>query len=110
LIPGSPKRGRPPAAERRRALAKVRLYLHEKAQFEEQADRAGLTLSEYLRRCASGKKITSKVNLKAIAELNRLGGLQKQCMAHCPELQAEAKAVLHEIIEAIRWLKDGPEA
>jgi mobilization protein NikA len=45
-----------------------------------QANRAALTLSEYLRRAVSGIRIRSRILTDAISEMNRLGGLQKHCL------------------------------
>ncbi|WP_338019894.1 plasmid mobilization protein MobA [Rahnella ecdela] len=36
-----------------------------------------MSVGEYLRRCALGRRITAKTDTKLIMELQRLGGLQK---------------------------------
>lgn len=68
-------RGRPkkPEEERRSLTHGLRLSPQEKEELEARADRAGLSLSEYLRRRALGKKIKTQIEGKALKELNRIG-------------------------------------
>ena len=54
-----------------------RLTKNEKSDVVEQADKAGLTLSAYLRRRALGRKINAKTDEQMVRELRRLGGLVK---------------------------------
>lgn len=74
------------------------------------ADRAALSPSEFIRRSALQKRIRSKVNLKAIAELKRLGGLQKLCLKEIkdapgqPSSRSELNATLEAILKAIKRL------
>ncbi|HEY1257600.1 MAG TPA: hypothetical protein VGF01_22755 [Terracidiphilus sp.] len=58
----------------------IRVTDEEKATLFVQANRAALTLSEYIRRAALGIRIRSRIHSDAISELNRLGGLQKHCL------------------------------
>ncbi len=69
------KGGRPkkPEEERRSLTHGLRLSPNEKEELEARADRAGLSLSEYLRRKALGKPVKTKVDGKALKELNRIG-------------------------------------
>jgi hypothetical protein len=60
----------------------VRLLAEQRSKIEELADIAGLNTSEYIRRSALGKRIRSRINLTAMNELRRLGGLQKFCLIH----------------------------
>jgi hypothetical protein len=46
-------------------------------EMKEQAEVSRLTLSEYVRRRALGKRIVPKTDLSVLAELRRLGGLLK---------------------------------
>ena len=58
----------------------IRVTDEEKATLFTQANRAALTLSEYIRRAALGIRIRSRMHTDAISDLNRLGGLQKHCL------------------------------
>ena len=55
----------------------ARLTVDEYADLKEQADASALSLSEYVRRRVFGRRVTSKVDLRVLAELRRLGGLLK---------------------------------
>jgi hypothetical protein len=57
-----------------------------------QAQKAGLTLSEYLRRCSLNKRIHSRVSDKAIARLSSLCGLQKHLLMQIKGLPHEGSA------------------
>ena len=69
------------ARPKRTEGATLRLFIRttdrEKAIIKAQARKAGLTMSEYMRRTSLNKRIASKVDQKALGELARLGGLQK---------------------------------
>ena len=73
-----------------------------------QADKAGLTLSEYVRRCSLNKRIHSRVSDKAIARLSSLCGLQKhllmQIKGHPYEaaLRNQLNSTLAEITTTLR--------
>ncbi|HEY0308471.1 MAG TPA: hypothetical protein VGB94_09950 [Acidobacteriaceae bacterium] len=98
---------RPRKIELRRGFL-VKLLPEEKARIEVLADHAGLTMSEFLRRCALGKRIHSKVSMKAMGELGRLGGLQKYCLQQIkdqpdlPETRHQLNAVLNAILAEIK--------
>ena len=49
----------------------------EKTRLTEQAEIAGLSLSEYMRRRFFGGRLAPHLDLNAIAELRRIGGLLK---------------------------------
>jgi hypothetical protein len=53
----------------------IRTTEQEKIELETLADKAGLTVSEYLRRAGLHRRIQSRIDEKAIGELARLGGL-----------------------------------
>lgn len=55
----------------------IRLTPHEKTRLHEQADIAGLSLSEYARRRFFGGKIAAYTDVKTVGELRRIGGLLK---------------------------------
>ena len=58
-------------------LPSIRCFPEEKLEILESAQAAGLSVGEYLRRCALGRRITPKTDTKLMMELQRLGGLQK---------------------------------
>jgi hypothetical protein len=95
-----------PRAQSTKKIVPVRMTDEDKAKVEMLADQAGLTTSEYVRRCALGKRLHSKLNVKAMAELNRLGGLQKLCITLAPEYRPQLNAVIVEIMLTLKSLRD----
>ena len=67
----------------------IRITEEERAILREQANCASLTMSEYLRRTALGKRILSTMDQKAAGELARLGGLQKHLLTQIKGLPDE---------------------
>jgi len=67
----------------------IRITEEEKATIRDQANSASLTMSEYLRRSALGKRILSTMDQKAAGELARLGGLQKHLLTQIKGLPDE---------------------
>jgi hypothetical protein len=59
------------------AVINVRLTATEKSQLKEDADLAGLSLSELVRRRYFGKPILATADAVMLKELRRLGGLLK---------------------------------
>ena len=55
----------------------IRVTEREKTRLTEQAEIAGLSLSEYMRRRFFGGRIAAHTDLNPIAELRRIGGLLK---------------------------------
>lgn len=55
----------------------VRVAASEKVKLQEDADDAGLSVSELVRRRYFGRKIVAKSDEKMIRHLNRIGGLLK---------------------------------
>ena len=55
----------------------IRVTEREKMRLTEQAEIAGLSLSEYMRRRFFGGRLAAHLDLNAIAELRRIGGLLK---------------------------------
>ena len=81
----------------------IRLTPQEKMRLDEQADIAGLSVSEYMRRRFFGGRIAAHTDLNTIAELRRIGGLLK----HNFETLRQAKAppdVFERQEEALRNL------
>jgi len=54
-----------------------RLTVKERSQLSEQAEIAGLTVSEYVRRRICGVSVPSKIEKRMLSELRRQGGLLK---------------------------------
>jgi hypothetical protein len=90
-----------------------RITEEEKAIIRDQADRASLTMSEYVRRTALNKRILSTMDQKAAGELARLGGLQKYLLKQIKglpneeDLRAGLNSTLLAVINAVRELKTG---
>ena len=90
-----------------------RITEEEKAIIRDQADRASLTMSEYVRRTALGKRILSTLDQKAAGELARLGGLQKHLLSQIKGLPDEEglrkglNSTLLAVQNAMRALKTG---
>jgi hypothetical protein len=59
------------------AVINVRLTVTEKARLKEDADLAGLSMSELVRRRYFGRPIIANADIVMIKELRRLGGLLK---------------------------------
>ena len=58
----------------------MRLTAPERVRLREDADLAGMSISEFVRKRAFGKTIHAATDLMMIRELRRLGGLQKYAM------------------------------
>jgi hypothetical protein len=92
---------RPRRAEQKTAPMQVRLTPAERAELAAAAADAGLTVSDYIRRRALGRRITARVDLTVINELRRLGGLVKH-LTLGSHIDAEAgREALAELREAV---------
>lgn len=87
--------------EKRTRTTQVRWKPEEYAIARGNAEKAGLTFSEYVRLCAMRRRITPKVDLKAIANLNRIGGLVKHLSGKGAFSGEEKARTLHELQKAI---------
>jgi hypothetical protein len=93
----------------------IRLTSDEKTILHTQAQKAGLTVSEYLRRCSMNKRIHSLVSDKAIARLSSLCGLQKHLLMEItglPQegtLRSELNSVLTGITATLRTIVKNDE-
>jgi len=85
----------------------VRFRLEEKRKLAGEAKKAGLTMSEYVRRRALGLAVKSRVSEQAINELRRLGGLQKYLALKNPENEQKYQEVLAALLTSIRQLDKG---
>ena len=85
-------------------LITLRVTVEEKTRLTEQAEIAGLSLSEYMRRrFFGGRPLAAHADLTAVAELRRIGGLLK----HNFETLRQAKAppdILERQEDALRKL------
>jgi hypothetical protein len=88
----------------------IRITDGEKAIIKDQAKRAGMTMSEYVRRTSLHKRIVSKMDQKALGELARLGGLQKYLLKQIKGLPDEEglrkglNSTLSAVLSAVRTL------
>lgn len=94
---------RPKATEQRKRYT-VRFLAVEMEHIQENADNALLTVSEYIRRCALGRRVKARTDIKAIGELSRLGGLQKHLVMNDPGNRAEYNKVIAAILSTIKSL------
>lgn len=94
--------------ERKNAVLKLRLRHEEKEKFAETADIAGMTLSEFIRKSATGIQVVAETDLVMLRELRRIGGLLKhvhvssggaysqQTAAALQELRAYFRMLAHD--------------
>ena len=93
--------------EARRTL---RISAEENERLIRQADAAGISVSEYIRRlCFGGRPITSRTDSQTIRELRRLGGLLKHNFENVREaggyhVLPKMEATLEAIRQAIERL------
>ena len=90
--------------KKREATIILRILPEEKEAVAAEAGKAGLTVSEYIRRRALGRPVKSRMNEKAINELRRLGGLQKHLATKYQHKKDAIDEVLVEIKNAIQRL------
>jgi hypothetical protein len=88
-------------------LVKLRLPRAEKERLTEEADIAGITLSELFRSRVENKTIFSRIDLAMLRELRRIGGLLKHVHNTSAGLYSkETASALIEIRAAIRNLSN----
>jgi hypothetical protein len=102
-------RPRKPESERRSLTHGLRLSPDEKEELEQRAERAGLNLSEYIRRRALGEEIQTEVEEEAIRQIRRAGVNLNQIAKWANEgkdkaVHSAAKSTIQEVKEAIRQL------
>ena len=102
-------RPRKDPADRRSETYGLRLSPKEKSELEDRAERAGLSLAEYLRRRALGKPVRTRVDKEATHELNRIGVNLNQLAraANAGKLEAvsdRAEAAIEELRALIEEL------
>ena len=69
--------GKEPQKPQRPKRIYARLTEAEYADLQEQADAAAISFSEYIRRRIFARRVVSKLDIRVLAELRRLGGLLK---------------------------------
>ena len=82
----------------------LRVSAEENERLTRQADAAGISVSEYIRRlCFGGRPITSRTDNQTIRELRRLGGLLKHNFMTVREAGGQqALPKMETALEAIR--------
>ena len=104
------KMARPKRTEGATLRLFIRITDQEKAIIKTEAKKAGLGMSEFMRRTSLNKRIVSKMDQKAIGELARLGGLQKCLLMQIkglPDeegLRRELNSILSAVLSAVRTL------
>jgi hypothetical protein len=79
---------RPKQTEHRRGFL-IKLLSQEKEIIRQQAHLAGLTVSDFIRKCALNRPIRSQVSREVAAELSKLFGLQKHLLMEIKGLPYE---------------------
>ena len=83
-----------------------RVTLEEREEIQEQAEASGLSVSEYVRRRALGRRVDSVIDVKMISELRRQGGLLKKIFNDSNGMyNEEIKIVLDNINKFIESLE-----
>jgi len=85
-----------------------RLYMRvtpaQKSALESSASRSGLSTSEFIRRRALGRPVLAAVDDRAIAELNRIGGLIKLALTRDSAHREHYVLLLGDLARTIRNL------
>lgn len=88
-------------------LPSIRCHEEERNKIISKANECGMSIGSYLLYCGLNKKINSKIDKQLIAELSRLGGLQKHLFNESNGVYTkEYGAVLDEIINLIKLIKE----
>ena len=91
-------------SKERTSLVKFRLTAEERQFIDEQAAQACVTVSEFVRRRAMGKRLVSRFDDTVLNELRKLGGLQKHLASKHPQQKDEFDHVLSEILTTLKRL------
>ena len=70
-----------------------RVTREERQEIQEEAEASGLSVSEYVRRRALGRRVDSVMDVKMISELRRQGGLLKKIYSESGGMYSEKTAV-----------------
>lgn len=82
----------------------ARFSAAERIKVREKADTANLCVSEYLRRCALSRKISSDPNMEVLKELHRIAMLLKQLAGPASIDHAQINAVINELRDVFERL------
>ncbi|WP_263358607.1 plasmid mobilization protein [Acidicapsa ligni] len=91
--------------ERASLRFEMRLSPAEREQLRDEADLAGISISELVKRRALGQPVHAAIDLTMIRELRRLGGLQKLTMNKL----MHHRGISEECIATIKALRDAVE-
>ena len=82
-----------------------RVTREERQEIQDEAEASGLSVSEYVRRRALGRRVDSVTDVKIISELRRQGGLLKKIYSESGEMYSEktatALANINRFIESL---------
>jgi len=87
---------------RKKVALSVRVTDRDRDAIAEKAASSGLGIAEYVRRCALGRQTPSRLDAQVIAELRRLGGLQKHLYNDDRDRGRQYAEILLELTDAIR--------
>ncbi len=82
-----------------------RLSPLEKSVLVKDAAKAGLSISEYVRRRSLGIRVISRMDDNVINELRRLGGLQKHLASQMKSRASEFDQVMRDLVAAINRIR-----
>ena len=93
---------RSPAPNRKDGAILVRISVEDRAIIGRRASMCALSVSEFVRRCALGRPLSTRVEIEAITELRRQGGLIKHLASNDRQHAYEYRVALNLIHDAIR--------
>lgn len=84
----------------------IRFTPAELTEIKQQAEAAGMSVGEYVRRRALGKAVAAQVDLQTVNELRRLGGLLKHVYNQSGgAYHRETAEAIHAIVVAIQGIE-----
>lgn len=84
----------------------IRFTPAELAEVKQQAEAAGMSVGEYVRRRTLGKTVAAQVDLQTINELRRLGGLLKHVHNQSGGVyHQETASAIHAIVVAVQTIE-----
>jgi hypothetical protein len=92
---------------RRSTFFLMRMSPREHATIARKAGECNLSISEYLRRCALGKPLSTQSDADAVSELKRQGGLLKHLASTDQQNAHEYRVTLNRIQNAILRICSG---
>jgi hypothetical protein len=95
------------AEDRRSTFFLMRMSPRERATIARNAHECNLSISEFLRRCALGKPLSTQSDAEAVSELKRQGGLIKHLASTDRQNAYEYRVALNRIHEAIQRICSG---